>query len=236
MINDWSLLNILWLASYVLLWIGVLFLCFLLLGTLRALGLLKWRLEQLEATTPSRLGRSGLKVGKKAPDFTLPSVTGGEVALHDFAGRKVLLVFTQSGCGPCEEIMPELNRLVGRIANPSHGRGDLQVVVLNKGDAETTRQWAAKLQLRFPVLVQDGLDLSRKYEAFATPFAFLINEKGVVASRGIISSKQQIGYVLSGARDSAKNGHVEYEPSGRERAESEESISHSIASNEVDHV
>jgi len=58
-----------WLVSYVALWLVVLFL---------ALGLLRWRLEQLEAITPTRVGRSGLKPGKKAPDFTLPSVAGGD--------------------------------------------------------------------------------------------------------------------------------------------------------------
>jgi hypothetical protein len=52
-----------WLVSYVALWLVVLSLGFLLLGALRALGLLRWRLEQLEATTPSRLGRGGLKPG-----------------------------------------------------------------------------------------------------------------------------------------------------------------------------
>jgi hypothetical protein len=59
-----------WLISYVALWLVVVCLGFLLLGALRALGLLRWRLEQLEATTPSRTGRGGLKPGKKAPDFT----------------------------------------------------------------------------------------------------------------------------------------------------------------------
>jgi hypothetical protein len=58
------------------LWVVVLFLGFLLLGALRAVALLRWRLEQLEATTPSRLGRSGLRIGKKAPDFTLPGISG----------------------------------------------------------------------------------------------------------------------------------------------------------------
>ena len=67
-----------WLLSYVILWLALLFLGFLLLGALRALALLRWRLEQLEAITPTRVGRSGLKPGKKAPDFTLPSVAGGD--------------------------------------------------------------------------------------------------------------------------------------------------------------
>src|SRR5438270_11962394 len=104
-------MSIVLLVSSVLLWGAVLFLGFLLLGALRALGLLRWRLEQLEATTPTRTGRSGLKPGKKAPDFTLPCVSGGEVSLHDFAGRRVFLVFTQGGCKPCHRIIPELNRL-----------------------------------------------------------------------------------------------------------------------------
>jgi hypothetical protein len=38
-------------------WAAILALGFLLLGALRALGLQGWRLEQLEVTTPSRVGR-----------------------------------------------------------------------------------------------------------------------------------------------------------------------------------
>jgi hypothetical protein len=53
-----------WSVSYVALWLVVLSLGFLLLGALRALDLLRWRLEQLQATMPSRTGRGGLKPGK----------------------------------------------------------------------------------------------------------------------------------------------------------------------------
>jgi hypothetical protein len=74
-------MNMFLLVSVVILWVAVFFLGFLLLGTLRALGLLSWRLEQLEATTPRRIGRDGLKPGKRAPDFTLPSAAGHEVSL-----------------------------------------------------------------------------------------------------------------------------------------------------------
>src|SRR5262249_54520112 len=161
------------------------------------------------ATTPKHLGRNGLKRGKKAPDFTLPSVAsapnpslrigegdkGVEVSLHDFAGRRVLLVFTQSGCSPCQAIVPELNQLaqVGRIANPSHP----QVLVINNGDLEATRQWSVKVAARFPVLAQEKLSVAKKYEVFATPFAFLIDEQGVIRSKGIVSNKQYLGFVLS---------------------------------------
>ncbi|HZU36364.1 MAG TPA: redoxin domain-containing protein, partial [Gemmataceae bacterium] len=150
-----------WLVSYVGLWLVVLLLGFLLLGALRALGLLRWRLEQVEATTPSKVGRSGLKPGKKAPDFSLPCTAGGEVSLHDFAGRRVFLVFTQSGCKPCHRIVPELNTL--------QRGGTAQVLVVNNGTMEATRQWAEETSAGFPVLVQQQFAVSKRYETYATP-------------------------------------------------------------------
>jgi hypothetical protein len=112
-------MNLMVSVSYVALWVAVLSLGFLLLGALRALALLRWRLEQLEAITPTRVGRGGLKPGKPAPDFTMPAAAGGEVSLRDFAGRRVFLVFTPSGCRPCHRILPELNKL--------HRGGEAQV-------------------------------------------------------------------------------------------------------------
>ena len=192
-----------WLLSYVILWLVLLFLGFLLLGALRALALLRWRLEQLEAITPTRVGRGGLRPGKKAPDFSLPAVAGGDVSLHDFAGRRVFLVFTQSGCKPCHRILPELNKL--------HRGGELQVLVVNNGEPEATRRWADEAQAAFPVLAQQQFAVSKRYEMYATPFAFLIDERGVIASRGIINNAQHIGFVLSAAGDAAKDGRAEAE-------------------------
>ena len=192
-----------WLLSYVILWLVLLFLGFLLVGALRALALLRWRLEQLEPITPTRLGRGGLKPGRKAPDFTLSAVAGGDVSLHDFAGRRVFLVFTQSGCKPCHRILPELNKL--------HRGGELQVLVVNNGEPEATRQWASEAGVCFPMLVQQQFSVSKRFEVYATPFAFLIDERGVIASRGIINNAQHIGFVLSAAGDAAKDGRAEAE-------------------------
>jgi peroxiredoxin Q/BCP len=36
---------------------------------------------------------TGLRFGQPAPEFTLPSSTGGETRLADFRGRAVVLVF-----------------------------------------------------------------------------------------------------------------------------------------------
>jgi methylamine dehydrogenase accessory protein MauD len=209
------------------LWVVVLVLGFLLLGTLRAVGLLGWRLAELEATTPRRPGREGLKPGRRAPDFTLPGADGNEVALHDFAGREVLLVFTQSGCSPCQKIVPELNRLADGGAS--------RVVVVNNGDPEAARKWSAEVGARFPVLAQDHFAVSKLYQVFATPFAFLIDETGVIASKGIIQSRQHISYVLAGTRIAERISHAE---PGTDAAEGGSSKESSLIPNseEVHHV
>jgi methylamine dehydrogenase accessory protein MauD len=207
------MMNLWWLVSYVGLWGLVLLLGFLLLGALRALGLQGWRLEQLEATAPTRVGRSGLKPGKSAPEFTLPNAAGGEIGLHEFAGRRLLLVFTQSGCGPCNRIMPELNRF--------QAAGKAQVLVVNNGEPKATRVWAEEVRARFPVAVQEHYSLSRRYEVFATPFAFLIDERGVITSKGIINHRQHIDYILDGAH-AELNGHADRELSAPEASVSKE--------------
>ena len=213
------------LVSSIALWLAVLFLGFLLLGALRALGILRWQLEQLQVTTPSRLGRDGLRLGKKAPAFSLPSADGKEIALADFVGRKVLLMFTQSGCSPCKAIVPELNRL--------EQRGTHQVVVVNNAELEKTRAWAGEVDARFPVLAQENHALSKRYQAFATPFAFLIDEKGIITSKGLAGSRQHLNFVLSGA---GKKEETSENESSTEPADGELSTTSVSPTKEVEHV
>jgi hypothetical protein len=46
---------------------------------------------------------------------------------------------------------------------------------------------------------------------FATPFAFVIDEKGLIASSGIVGSAQYLGFVLTGAGNRAKKNHDDSE-------------------------
>jgi methylamine dehydrogenase accessory protein MauD len=204
-------MNTLWLVSYVILWGIVLATSFLLFGTLRSLGLLQWRLDELDATRPVRKGREGLPLGVRAPDFELPSAAGGNVALRDFTGHQRLLVFTQSGCGPCHDVAPELNRI--------HDKGELQVLVVNNGEGDDARDWATATRARFPVLGQEKFSVSKRYEVFATPFAFLIDEQGIVRSKGIAGSRQYLSYVLAGTVRKQQHDQADSDPMPRQAAD-----------------
>lgn len=186
------------LISHLALWGVVLFVLFLLLGTLRVLGMLYWRLEQVQAVTPGRLNRNGLRRGAKAPDFILPDVAGQPVALSQFAGRPVLLALMRTDCGPCQRVIPELNRL--------QEQGRLQVVTVTHGSAEEVRRWAERVHARFPVLVQENLDISRRYEVFTTPFGFLLNENGIIRAKGLLRDAQDVQFLFTEARIDGNGG------------------------------
>jgi peroxiredoxin len=123
----------------------------------------------------SRLNRSGLKAGETAPDFTLPRIDGGELSLADLRGVRVLLVFSDPDCGPCDELAPRLQEL--HLTRP-----DLQVLVISRRDADATRAKAESLGLTYPIVVQKQWEVSLQYGMFATPIGYLIDEQGVLLS------------------------------------------------------
>jgi peroxiredoxin len=110
---------------------------------------------------------------------------------------------------------PEFNRV--------HAKGEHQVLVVNNGEPEETQDWAKEIGARFPLLVQEKFSVAKRYEVFATPFAFLIDERGIVASTGIVGSAQYLGYVLTGAGNRAKKHHDEADRDSAIKPDSEDS-------------
>jgi peroxiredoxin len=123
----------------------------------------------------SRLRRDGLKAGTPAPPFRLPRLDGGELALEEFRGGKLLLVFSDPDCGPCAEVAPALEEFHRR----AYG---VAVLMISRRDLEANRQKVADLGITFPVVLQRHWEVSLLYGMFATPIAYLIDESGVLAS------------------------------------------------------
>jgi len=131
----------------------------------------------------SRIERNGLKAGTTAPAFHLPDLGGGTIALEDYRGRRVLLVFSDPHCGPCEELAPHLVRI-----HRQHRDLGLVVLMVTRGDVEENRRKADRYRFEFPVALQERWRLSREFGIFAMPVAFLIDENGVVmrnVARGV---------------------------------------------------
>jgi peroxiredoxin len=138
------------------------------------------RLPGQRPLSHSRIKRDGLEPGSPAPEFTLPGVDGPQVSLAAFRGRRVLLVFSDPHCDPCNQLTPELVRLHRQVGQEQDG---LAVVMVSRGDRAENQRKCQQHQVQFPVGLQPGWQLSRRYGIFSTPVAFLINEDGVIAER-----------------------------------------------------
>jgi peroxiredoxin len=125
----------------------------------------------------SGIGGSGLKAGTPAPAFQLPNLQGRMVSLEEYRGRRVLLVFSDPQCGPCDELAPHLVRM-----HREHANHAVSVIVVGRGNAEENQRKAEQHGFEFPVLLQDRKwRVSKEYGTLATPVAFLIGEDGVIA-------------------------------------------------------
>jgi len=169
----------------VLPWLLVAVGCWLVYQLMRQNGRILLRLDEIEKETrsgrgkanrglgASRINRDGLKAGTPAPGFRLPRLEGGELDLCDYRGRRVVLVFSDPMCGPCDELAPQLERVYERAREP-------RIVMISRGDKEANRLKVAQHGLTFPVVLQKQWEVSRLYGMFATPIGYLIDEKGVI--------------------------------------------------------
>jgi peroxiredoxin len=121
----------------------------------------------------SRLIRHGLSAGTPAPSFRLPQVGGSELSLDAFQGQRLLLVFSDPDCGPCQELAPKLEQLHRQATG-------LTVVMVSRGTMEANRAKSLEQGLTFPIVLQHSWEVSRAYGMFATPIGYLIDEDGII--------------------------------------------------------
>lgn len=123
----------------------------------------------------SHINRNGLSAGTPAPPFRLPRVGGGDLSLEQYRGQRVLVVFSDPDCGPCDHLAPQLEQLHRR-------RPDVQVLMISRGEVEENRRKISQQGLTFPVVLQRQWEISRLYAMFGTPIAYLIDEQGIIAA------------------------------------------------------
>jgi peroxiredoxin len=57
----------------------------------------------------------------------------------------------------------------------------MKVVMISKGEPKENRAKVNEHGLTFPIVLQEGWEISRLYAMFATPIAYLIDEQGIIA-------------------------------------------------------
>ncbi|MFC2066912.1 peroxiredoxin family protein [Chloroflexota bacterium] len=134
--------------------------------------------------------------GNLAPDFQLPDLDGQAVSLSDFRGKRVLLNFWASWCGPCREEMPFIQEV---YENKKWSDKGLVILAVNLGeDLPSVMSFLEAYGLSFPVLLDVKQVVAKEYNIRGIPATFFISEDGVIQDIkiGAFSNKPEIEWRL----------------------------------------
>lgn len=112
-------------------------------------------------------------IGEPAPDVPLIDLMGREVRLSEFRGRDTLLLFWNSGCGFCQQMLPDLKAWE---AGPPEGAPELVIILPYQLEGNQV------VPFRSPVLIDREQAAALAFEVGGTPMAVLLDAEGRVAS------------------------------------------------------
>jgi len=111
-----------------------------------------------------------------APDFTLRTAAGPNMRLQEQRGQVVMINFWATWCGPCRQEMPHLSKLYEKY----RASGFVLLGINVDDDARNAVEVAAKLGVKFPVLLDTDKKVSKQYELLTMPSTVLIDRDGKV--------------------------------------------------------
>ena len=118
------------------------------------------------------------QLGQVAPEFSLSTLDGRQVALSQYRGKVVVLDFWASWCPPCQESLPHLASLA---ANAELARRGLVVLAVNEQErAETIRSFVDQKHLALTVLRDADGAVARSYAVPSLPTMVIIGRDRVV--------------------------------------------------------
>jgi peroxiredoxin len=112
-----------------------------------------------------------------APQFSLPSLDGQELALNDYRGKYLLVNFWATWCGPCKVEMPSLESLYRKFK-----KRNLTVVAVSNDifGAQVVEPYIQAQNLTFPIGLDPKLKVSNQFGVISLPTTFLINPQGKI--------------------------------------------------------
>jgi len=153
--------------------------------TAAGLAFHQWKLKPAaEPLTPSEEGSDadaeGLEsalVGKPAPDFRLDLLDGKKFRLADRKDKILILDFWASWCGPCLQVMPQVEAVAREFADR-----DVELVAVNLEETpERVKAALERLGLTMTVALDRDGRVAEKYGATSIPQTVIIGRDGKVA-------------------------------------------------------
>ena len=120
---------------------------------------------------------AGLPEGSPAPAFRLEGLHGETMTLDAMrsAGKPIMLIFSDPGCGPCTALLPEIGKWQRDHA------AKLSVALVSRGSVDANKNKIGEHVLS-NVFLQKDREVSNDYKAHGTPTAVIITADGTIGS------------------------------------------------------
>lgn len=115
-------------------------------------------------------------VGSVAPEFRLSGPDGQSVALSEFRGNPLVLVFWTAWCPLCKEEIPKLNDI--------HRSGVPVLGVNLMESAKRVRSAVEKEPIRYRVVLDFDGSVGRTYHVKGTPTVLILDANGIIKYYG----------------------------------------------------
>ncbi|WP_010586579.1 TlpA family protein disulfide reductase [Schlesneria paludicola] len=122
-------------------------------------------------------GMESSMVGKLAPDFSLKTLDGTPFRLSEQKNNIVILDFWASWCGPCLQVMPQIDKVTEEFA----GQGVRLYAVNLEEKPEQVKAALERLKLSTTVVLDRDGRVAEKYGATSIPQTVIIDREGKVA-------------------------------------------------------
>jgi thiol-disulfide isomerase/thioredoxin len=121
-------------------------------------------------------GQDAALVGKMAPDFELDLLDGSKFRLADQRNKVIVLDFWASWCGPCLQVMPQVDKVAHEFADQG-----VELYAVNLEETEDRIQAALdRLKLTTKVALDRNGRIAEKYGAVSIPQTVIIDRNGKV--------------------------------------------------------
>ncbi len=143
-----------------------------------------------------------LKVGEKAPDFSLPDQTGAVRSLKDFKGKKLILYFyPKDNTSGCTKEACAFQENLGVLKKKG-----VEVIGVSADSVTSHEKFANKYNLQFPLLSDEKKSMIKAYNAWKKKRMYGKEYMGIERTTHIIDEKGKIAHIFPKVK---VNGHVE---------------------------
>jgi hypothetical protein len=199
-------MSLIWLITYLALWVLTLLLTIAGAGLLHVFAALEDRIRRLEArdVEPLLIVDDGPVLGSRIVDVKAPVAADRRSVFRTGAGgrRSTLLVFMSQSCRSCRDVVAPLNDLTSRRG------GRLRTAVFLRADSYGCRAFATAYDVRAEFVCDESAQWTKSFGVHHSPFALLYDDDGRLVAKGTVARAQDFDELLGGHNGSESRGET----------------------------